>query len=323
MKRKILLMILFIFVISLESAASQNYSDWARESIAKLEIFEITNGSFSSSNNLKAQISREEFAEISVKIHQFLTGDSLESFGVLHPFEDVKNNNYIACAYKLGYIKGISLSKFKPKGKITREQIATIIYRQISSMRKNLAKNTKINEKFADDYNISDWARDGVYFCKNLKIIEGVGKNTFDSKSNASKEAVYKIYQYALSNIFKKDLKEASHREMHGLNDDFMISNSEDSYFEKGDNQKIGLELRLKTKKTSSKENYNIHQASYELYEILKDRFPDDVSINVAKALRDNFSKTELLYSVNKSINNLHPKIKIRFSGDAYIDIVK
>ena len=42
--------------------------------------------------------------------------------------------------------------------------------------------------KFADDSEMSSWAKDSVYFMSNIEIIKGIGDNKFGVKGNATRE---------------------------------------------------------------------------------------------------------------------------------------
>ncbi len=42
--------------------------------------------------------------------------------------------------------------------------------------------------KFADDSEMSTWAKDSVYFMSNIDIIKGIGENKFGVKGNATRE---------------------------------------------------------------------------------------------------------------------------------------
>ena len=55
-------------------------------------------------------------------------------------------------------------------------------------------------EKFADDAEISSWAKESVYYMSNIGIIKGVGDNAFGVKGNATKEQSILISSRSVDN---------------------------------------------------------------------------------------------------------------------------
>ena len=53
--------------------------------------------------------------------------------------------------------------------------------------------DSDINEVFADDREISAYAREAVYFAKQLEIINGVGGNMFAPKQQATRAMAAKM----------------------------------------------------------------------------------------------------------------------------------
>lgn len=68
-----------------------------------------------------------------------------------------------------------------PDGIITREQLATMLYRYHGSPAVTAAEN------FADQGDIASWAVDGVAWAKANGVVNGVGGNRFDPKGNANR----------------------------------------------------------------------------------------------------------------------------------------
>jgi hypothetical protein len=85
-------------------------------------------------------ITREEFCVIVVKLYTKLTNRTVTASGT--PFSDT-NNPEIIKAYQLGIVNGTGGGKFSPTLSITRQEIATMIYRALS---KAYSKLPKIDE---------------------------------------------------------------------------------------------------------------------------------------------------------------------------------
>jgi len=105
------------------------------------------------------------------------------------PFEDVKdddNGKFIGLAYNIGLVNGVSGESFKPDGLITRQEAAAMMMRVYNTYAHY--ERTEVAEPFADDEEISDWARENVYDAKALGIMQGTGGNNFEPSGNCSVE---------------------------------------------------------------------------------------------------------------------------------------
>ncbi len=160
-------------------------SDWAMEEV--VEAYQnnlIPNEMLDEA--LYKTVSREEFAAIAVKLYESIVGEGPMVDIDDTPFTDCNSaseyNNYIAVAYKLGITKGISHTAFSPYKDITREQLATMLARV------SMPPDNRTISKFADDSEISNYAKDYVYFMAMHGIIKGVGNNSFAPKDTATRE---------------------------------------------------------------------------------------------------------------------------------------
>lgn len=111
-------------------------------------------------------------------------------------FSDVNATSYYApyvkWAAENGIVNGTGSGKFSPDAKITREQMATIIVRYAEKMGITLTDGSQ-EERFADDGNISSWAKEAVYDMKASGIINGVGGNKFEPQGSATRAQAAKI----------------------------------------------------------------------------------------------------------------------------------
>ncbi|MEI7885037.1 MAG: S-layer homology domain-containing protein, partial [Clostridia bacterium] len=136
-------------------------------------------------------ITREEIAELSVKLYEKITQKSAESVSP-NPFLDCTNPEVLK-SYKLAIVEGISANKFSPLALTNREQIATMLFRAAKAI-KPAGDFTIIGApKFADDKTIASWASTEVKFMAKQGFIKGVGNNRFAPKGTTSCEQAIAI----------------------------------------------------------------------------------------------------------------------------------
>jgi len=135
--------------------------------------------------NMAGKVTREEFAEIAVKLYEKYTG-AMAVVGNAE-FTDTTNPEILKAA-NLGLVQGIGNGKYGPSILVTREQMATILQRALQVM--NPAEdfsNTGVNP-FSDDGKIKSWAKNGVYYCAKTEIVTGVGSNMYNPEGSATRE---------------------------------------------------------------------------------------------------------------------------------------
>lgn len=129
-------------------------------------------------------ITREKFAEVSVKLYEALSGTKAPA-ATKNPFTDTTNPEILK-AYTLGIVKGTSANTFSPDAKIDRESIATMLMRAVNAAGTKLRAGTPVI--FADNGMISSWAKDAVSAMSSANIVRGVGSNRFNPKGTATVE---------------------------------------------------------------------------------------------------------------------------------------
>ena len=167
-------------------------SDWAQAELSQADalglIPEILDGA-----DLTADITRAEFAAVAVKAYEALAnGKAIPA--VNNPFTDTTDVEVLK-AYNIGAVTGTSATTFDPNALLNREQAATMltrVFKKVSLVGWTLPTDSQFTlpyEKpalFADDADISDWAKDSVYFMVANGIINGVGNNKFAPKNVTS-----------------------------------------------------------------------------------------------------------------------------------------
>lgn len=108
---------------------------------------------------------------------------------------------YVEWAARNGIVQGVGQGLFSPDQNVTREQLAVILYNYIRYMGLTLPQSTADNEAFADDDEISGYARDGVAAMQRAGIINGKNGNRFDPKGKASRAEVAAMLERLVSSI--------------------------------------------------------------------------------------------------------------------------
>ena len=160
-------------------------SEWARNELNEAKDLDLIPEILMVAD-LTQSITRAEFAAVSVKAYEALTGEMAFPGTDPNPFKDTEDEKVLT-AYKLGITKGTSDTEFSPNALITREQMATMMTRVLNIV----GTDTTISgakEKFNDHESISSYAVDPVYYMSSKEIIKGVGENTFNPKGNATRE---------------------------------------------------------------------------------------------------------------------------------------
>jgi len=133
-------------------------------------------------DDLREEITREEFAAIAVKYYEKISG----RVGALsdNPFEDIESCEYkeeIIKAYNFGITNGTGQGIFAPSALITREQAAVMLARVAEKLGNEIVSSVMVEEA------VSEWARNGVGFVMEKGIMNGTG-NGFEPFGMYTKE---------------------------------------------------------------------------------------------------------------------------------------
>ncbi len=158
---------------------SENTSDWARESIRSAETLSIMPSSIDDTTDLTQNITRSMFCDFAAAV---LTENGITMTAWEYPFTDLDpNSDYsIHSLYCMDIVNGKTASEFRPGEPITREEAAAILYRMYRYT--SLPGYQLSDYRFADDSDISGWAKNSVYNMRLLGVMDGTGNDTFDPK---------------------------------------------------------------------------------------------------------------------------------------------
>jgi len=188
--KKLLCLLICLTALSSSALAVGRWSkcsDWAdyELTIASSEnlVPDTMNGA-----DLTQNITRQEFASVAVNLYETFTGKKA-LLSDANPFTDTTDGN-VSRAYRLGITTGTSDTTFSPDMVLTREQTATMLARVFQKvfLREGDALPYNMPTAFTDQYDISDWANNSVYFMYANSIINGVADGVFAPKATATRE---------------------------------------------------------------------------------------------------------------------------------------
>ncbi len=112
-------------------------------------------------------------------------------------FTDVQTGAYyetaVYWAKNIGIVNGVSETEFAPNDNITREQIAAIMHRYAQYKGTAPTGAWAIRLDYADLAEISDYAVEGVMYCKLNELMQGKENNNFDPKAYATRAEIAAI----------------------------------------------------------------------------------------------------------------------------------
>lgn len=172
-------------------------AEWACDAVIYLSERNIVSGYEDGSFMPNNAITRAEFIKL---ITETFFADA--KYDLEEVFPDVSADDwfakYVNIAYQKGIITGNEDGMFMPDREISRQDMAVMIYRAAEGYK--LFEDAVESEAFADDAQISDYAKDAVYCLKSNNIVNGVGDNMFaptDSTNRASAAQI--IYNMMIS----------------------------------------------------------------------------------------------------------------------------
>ena len=167
--------------------------DWAKPELIQATVLGLIPASLQGAD-LTLPITRAEFAAVSVKAYEALSGLTAKVVWI-NPFVDTRDDEVLK-AVNLGITNGVSATEFAPDALLNREQAATMLARVYKKafipgwtldddawFVEQFRGSFTMPETFADDGDISAWARDSVYFMAANGIIKGMEGGTFQPRA--------------------------------------------------------------------------------------------------------------------------------------------
>ena len=173
-------------------------SHWAYDAVTFVSAHELFNGTAPNIFEPETPMSRAMMVQV---LHN-LEDNPKQAFEKI--FSDVNDENWFAEAVTWGAthrgtIIGYDDGRFGPNDNITREQLATILYRYFGE---NEVVDTDLN--FVDANEISDYALKALHWAVKYEIVQGKGNNVLDPKGLATRAQVAQMLQNLMLNVFYK-----------------------------------------------------------------------------------------------------------------------
>ncbi|CAK4851133.1 unnamed protein product [Aphanomyces euteiches] len=163
---------------------------WAFNVIQELAAKQTVNGTSDTAFEPERAITRAEFTALLVKALNLTKEGNVK-------FADVSANDWytkaVSIAYQAGIVNGKSTTTFDPNGKITREEMVTMIMHAYELLKGKATVNTSMT--FADESKVSSWALGYLKSASALNLIHGRTANQFVPKGTTTRaEAAQVIY---------------------------------------------------------------------------------------------------------------------------------
>lgn len=179
---------------------SSSFSDvpeehWAYEYISELTSRGIINGYDDGSFRPDANVTRAEFVTILCRAAgadaTVSTSDTDIAFSDVTPGDWYYE--YAIWAAGAGITNGTSETEFSPDENIIRQDICVMLDRYSTNIAASPLTIAENAGAFADDGEISDYAKDSVYKLKSAGIVSGTGDNRFEPQSGATRAETCKM----------------------------------------------------------------------------------------------------------------------------------
>lgn len=168
---------------------------WAQSDIISMSLKNMLVGHTNTKFFPDQYTTREEVAGFIYKYLELDTYDFDEEID-LSMFTDISKYNqsreYIARVHEVGILQGYEDGTFRPTSNITREELATVLFRTYQYKTGTALVGSNAS-RFGDDKNIASWAYDYVYSAKALKILEGRTDGNFWPKDNTTRAEITAI----------------------------------------------------------------------------------------------------------------------------------
>ena len=123
-----------------------------------------------------------------------------------HSFNDVADDQWyadsVAWANANNIVKGVAEDSFDPNAFVTREQVATILYRYAQYLDMSTHHKGELTQ-FDDHHEVSDWAKDAKSWAVGAGIITGKPGNILDAGGDATRTEVAVILQRIIELMVK------------------------------------------------------------------------------------------------------------------------
>ena len=163
---------------------------WAANAVDFMNEYGLVKGTGTSTFGWKGSMTRGDFVLI-----LYRNAGSPSVYGVSNPFTDVKSTDYyyeaVLWAYRNNVVNGTSTTTFGPKGKITREQIASILWRLAGKPVYSASLRS-----YTDYASVSDYAYDAMSWAVGSGYVKGSGAKLSPKNNAIRAEVAVMLHRY-------------------------------------------------------------------------------------------------------------------------------
>lgn len=176
-------------------------SDWAQAEIAAADAAGLI-PELNGSPAWQSSASRLHFAQLAVRLAETVTGETLPA-APESTFADCTDVD-VRKAYAAGIVNGTSDTTFSPEDKLTREQLATMLWRAASYIQQQTGEQVLTAggslEGYTDAGSVSDYATEAVATLANYGIMKGTSATALSPQQDCSVEQsallCYRLYDH-------------------------------------------------------------------------------------------------------------------------------
>lgn len=180
------------YAVGYNDVSFTDVSGWYKDYVNYLAARKIINGTGDGKFNPDANITRAQF----VTILRNLSGEDLSGYTTSF-FSDVSATDWYFSAVQWANQNGIASGyngSFSPDAKITREQMAVMLYHYAKYMGTDVSNVEGMSiREFSDYGNISTWAMTPIQWAINNSIISGNPNGSFAPKDSATRAEAAKM----------------------------------------------------------------------------------------------------------------------------------
>ena len=162
-------------------------SDWFYADMLTMYHAGVINGTSETTFEPEGMVTRAQFITMLYRLDGEKKVEDATS-----TFTDVRPTAYYCDAVnwgvKAGITNGVTQTEFAPHENITREQIATMLFRYAAYAKKaDLDKKVDLNDKFHDSAAVSGYAREAVEWAAAVEVVRGDDTGAIRPKDNATR----------------------------------------------------------------------------------------------------------------------------------------
>jgi len=158
-------------------------SDWAQAEVAAATAAGYVTESCREYQTFT--ITRRQFAQLAVNYLEKATGETIDP-APADTFTDTADETVLK-AYAAGIVQGVGEDKFSPGGLLTREQLATMLWRAMSKAGMTEEAPADLAD-YTDGGEVSSWAGNSLSALVGLNVMAGTGDNRLSPKDSCTVE---------------------------------------------------------------------------------------------------------------------------------------